>query len=196
MTTQDQAPKRLIWTVVLMLLVLLVGYNLFSGLVAKKIGIPGFFEVEFDKNPSGTVSGEALNDINKSELARRQAELEAKLRQMEEKAKKDSERQPRQNDLQQVQYINVAGTWRSNLGAYYNVMQNGNTIIMAEISPGYGQTAVGQGTINQRDMNINFVTAVGTNVGSRLTVSDDGLQITGSFVEPTTGISIPIMLFR
>ena len=196
MTTQDQAPKKMIWTVVLSLLVLLVGYNLLSGLVAKKIGIPGIFEVEFDKNPSGTVSEKDLNDLSSSELAKRQAELEKKLRDLEEKANIEKGSQPQRNDRPQTQYMNVAGTWRSSVGPYYNVLQNGNIIIMEEISPGFGQTAVGQGVINQRNIEINLATAAFTNVQGHFTVSDDGRQMNGSFVEPNSGMSVPITIFR
>ena len=196
MTTQDQSPKKIIWTVVLTLLVLLVGYNLLSGMVAKKMGIPGIFEVEFDKKPLGTVSEKDLNDLNSSELAKRQAELEKKLRELEEKARIEKGSQPQRNDRPQPQYMNVSGTWRSSVDRFYNVLQNGNIIIMEEITPGFGQTAVGQGLINQRNIELNLATAMFTNVQGHFTVSDDGLQMDGSFVDPNSGMSVPVTIFK
>ncbi|HEY9246508.1 MAG TPA: hypothetical protein VIO11_06650, partial [Candidatus Methanoperedens sp.] len=47
----DDLGKMFLWIVVALIIIFLIGYNLYSGLTVEKIGIPGIFMIEFGKKP-------------------------------------------------------------------------------------------------------------------------------------------------
>src|SRR5947208_3444786 len=102
----DGKSKQMLWIIPGSLLVLLVGYSLYQGQTIEEIGLGSLGSVKFGKpgEPSGPspakdapatsprevthttplVHPEAAKQVDQEEMARRQAELEAKLRRMEE----------------------------------------------------------------------------------------------------------------
>ena len=47
--SEENKYKGIFWIVYTLLLIILVAYNLYSGLTVKRIGIPGIFDLEFGK---------------------------------------------------------------------------------------------------------------------------------------------------
>lgn len=145
------------------------------------------------------ISEDTIENFGKEKLAQRQAELEKKLREMEkllEREKKGEEQSSHQTQEPQVQYFSIGDVWQGSGGVSYIVYQNGSTLTIREINPVFGVTAIGQGVIAQRDVNISYTTAIGTMGRALLKVSDDGRQITGTFTDLTTGVSMPAYLYR
>lgn len=206
-SSHSQTAKNLLWVVVALLLILLILYNLYLGLTVGKIGLPGGLTVEFREKPSQMVPGNSVAQLPNNEREQRQAQLEKQLREMEEKLRNSEQRgqttqlpqQKVEAPAQQTQLkeFNISGAWRGDEeGISYVIRQNGNAITIQEVNAIYGITAVGQGAITQQDINLSYTTALGTVGRGSLRVSDDGRQITGTFTDQTTGVTMPASLSR
>lgn len=141
-----------------------------------------------------------IENLDKEELTRRQAELEEKLHKMEKalggKEKEEQPPQVQQTQESKTQNFNISGTWQGSSDLSYIVYQSGNALTIREINPIFGVTAIGQGVITQRDIDISYTTAIGTMGRAFLKVSDNGQQMTGTFTDLTTRISMPAHLYR
>ena len=93
-------------------------------------------------------------------------------------------------------FFDISGTWQSAAGLSYIIGQSGSAVTIQEINAFGIVTAEGQGIIVGRDIDISYVTAVGTLGRALLTVSGDGRRITGTFEDLTVGSVIPATLFR
>jgi len=190
--------RNFVWIVVSMLLVVVVGYNLYSGATVKKIGIPGIFQIEFGERPDPVARNE-LDRMDKQELLQRQAELERKLQAIEKDVNRadpspSDPRRPQQQ--QQARSLNVTGSWQSAAGLTYVLQQNGNYVAFQEINPIYGITAVGEGTIAGRVLDISYTTALGTIGKAHLRVSADGQHMSGTATDLSTGGSSSLNLLK
>ena len=170
---------------------------MFTGVVSFGIAIFAVPPASEPMVPKGTI--ENLDKVN---LTRRQVELEEKLRKMEKALEgKGEEEQPlppqvQQTQEPQIQKFNISGGWQGNGGLSYTVYQNGNALTIREINPIFGITAVGQGVIIQKNIDISYTTAIGTTGRAILKVSDNGLQMIGTFTDMTTGVYMPAYLYR
>ena len=95
-----------------------------------------------------------------------------------------------------AQFFSISGTWQSAVGLSYIIEQSGGDVTIQEINSFGIVTAEGQGVIEGRDIDISYVTAVGTLGRALLSVSDDGRRITGTFEDLTIGSIAPATLFR
>jgi hypothetical protein len=170
----------------------LILYNLYTGLVIGKIEVPGVFTVEFRDKTSPMHPG-APEKLPDGERAQGQAELEKRVRDMEDRLH-SSEQERRSVPFQQQFDLN--GTWHGPLGLSYVIRQSGNVLTIQEISPIYGITAAGEGVITHQDITITYMAADYTPGRGALRLSDDGMQITGTFTNLSTGISTSATLFR
>lgn len=163
-----------------------------------QIGVIGSRDTSINKRSQETIQTQAkieegLGQLNQQERSQRHDELEKKLRMMEEEIKK-KEDLLNQAERTQAQYINISGTWQGPGGLSYIINHSGNFVTVQEISPIYGITAVGQGTINGQNIDVWYTTAIGTTGRALLKVSADGRQINGTITDQTMGISTPITL--
>lgn len=97
--------------------------------------------------------------------------------------------------------VNVTGTWTdSNTGASYVFNQSGNSIAFQEQSiNAYGAliiSAEGSGTISNRNISVNYVTMFNTTGTANMTVSPDGSNITGTFRDNASGVTMTMNLWR
>lgn len=212
----DGKAKQMLWIVPSILLALLVGYTLYKGQTIEEIGLGGLGSVKFGKpgaasSPSATehdttpiVQPGAVKNVDQDEMARRQAELEAKLRRMEE-ALKHSEARPvrRAPDDQSTEapaslarQVNLAGAWHDRTGVSWIIQQNGNAVAFQELNPILGVTAVGQGTVSGHELQLTYQSAMQTNGQAALTISPDGRNLTGNARDNVTGVSFPLMFSR
>ncbi|MGH7233574.1 MAG: hypothetical protein ACREJU_19770 [Nitrospiraceae bacterium] len=220
--------KQIFWTVAAGLLVVLVGYNLYSGRTIEEIGLGGIGSVKFGKHgeapqsddpmpratalpppsqgadrdpPASLVQEQAVKSLNHDEMERRQAELEAKLRKMEEAVKRAEaspvqEEQDEEVAVSKSRQINLTGTWHDRTGVSWIIHQNGNHVTVQEMNPLLGVTAVGQGTLTGRDVELTYMSAMQTTGQAALAVSPDGRNLTGTAHDLMTGASIPLMFTR
>lgn len=101
--------------------------------------------------------------------------------------------QPQRPQAQNVRNINIppqpysagqfGGTWRSMDGSYSVVQQNGNMITAEMFMDLFGiptKTAWGQGTVIGRQAVLDFMDVYGNAGRSEITLSDDGMSISGT----------------
>ncbi|WP_447980234.1 hypothetical protein [Candidatus Nitrospira bockiana] len=219
--------KQAFWVVAASLLVLLVAYNLYSGRTIEEIGLGSFGSVKFGKSsgpPTPASSSDqdlsrapvssgsdqpaeplvreaAAKRVDHDEMARRQAELEAKLRQMEAalnraETKPDRPARNAEGEGAAVRPVAIAGTWHDPSGATWIIQQNGPSLTLEEINPLLGVTAVGRGTITGRRLELTYQSAMQTTGRASLTVSADGHHLSGSAQDLTTGVSFPLTFSR
>lgn len=192
-SSKDQPGKGLLWIVLFAVVIPLILYNLYTGLVIGKIEVPGVFTVEFREKAPAMHSSGALEKLPDVERAQGQAQLENRVRDMEDRLH-NSEQERRSVPFQQQFDLN--GTWHSALGLSYLIRQNGNVLTIQEISPIYGITAAGEGVITHHDIIISYMAADYTTGRGALRLSDDGMQMTGTFTNLATGMSTSATLFR
>lgn len=194
--------KNFLWVVVALLLIVIVVYNLSSGLSVKKINISGIFEAEFAEKPASVATTDQIEKVGEDELKKRQAELEEKLKDLEtqlaEKTEEPVDASPGVfDDVREPARIpTLAGAWRTAQGVSYYIQQNANAMTLQEVNPIYGVTAVGQGTVAGQNVQFNITTAVGTWGSAQLSLSEDGRQLHGYYSDAVTGAAIPLALFR
>ncbi|HVF28904.1 MAG TPA: hypothetical protein VM943_11725 [Pyrinomonadaceae bacterium] len=194
-----------------LLLLALVGYNLYSGLAVKKLGLPGLFEIEFGHTASGLASEKKVEEIGDSELKSRQAKLEQQVENLQTQvATKPLEHPSATSDaarrvISQAstaaaparESFNLSGSWGSDEdGLSYVIQQSGNTLIVQETHSAFGITAAGQGQLVGQDIELSVTTVLGTTGRARLRVSDDGNRITGQVTDFTTGGVAPVSMYR
>jgi hypothetical protein len=78
----------------------------------------------------------------------------------------------------------------------YQFYQNGTSITMEETTPGYGQTAIGEGTIDGGVVTMTIQTALGSQGTLSVTLSADGRRMSGTYSDQTFGTSTPYTLTR
>ncbi len=221
-SSSDGKAKQMLWIIPGSLLVLLVGYTLYKGQTIEEIGLGSLGSVKFAKpgdaphdtpappltdtghGTSPIVHPEAAKTVDQDEMARRQAELEAKLRRMEEALKHSEARPVRrapddqspENDAPIARPVNLVGTWRDQTGVSWIIQQTGNAVAFQEFNPMLGVTAVGQGTVSGHQLQLTYQSALQTNGQAALTISPDGRHLTGNARDNVTGVSFPLMFTR
>jgi hypothetical protein len=136
------------------------------------------------------VLNDDLANANKSDLAARQEQLEKELAELRQEQKENPASRAVRN-----QVTNIAGAWEGD-GSTYKFYQNGTSITMEETTPGYGQTAIGEGTIDGRVVALTIQTALGSQGTLNVTLSADGRQMTGTYSDHTFGTTTPYTLTR
>ena len=189
MSSGGSAPK-FVWYAALGIIIALVIYNLYSGLVANEIGIPGVFTAKFGQKQPG-MNPDQGSQPSGDDVAKQQKALQDQLAQMREELAKQKTKPP------QLQTTNIAGTWYGAGNLYYIINQNGNALEIQEVNPNIGGiSAAGRGWLNQQDVDISYSTVQGTSGRALLKVSDDGHHITGTFTDLNFGTTMPANLSR
>ncbi|MCK6561408.1 hypothetical protein HUU39_14835 [candidate division KSB1 bacterium] len=199
--SSSSGAKNFLWVVVALLLIVIVGYNLYSGFAVKKIKISDIFEAEFAEKPQSVANPEQLKQVGEEELKQRQADLENKLAELEGQLRQRTPpvagEQALLGEPSEAAGSNVlAGTWHSAQGVSYLIQQNAAALTIQEINPLYGITAVGQGAIAGQSVQFSISTAAGTWGTAQLTLSADGRQLAGRYADLVTGLVVPLALHR
>ena len=190
-------------TAVMIGVVILVVYTLWSGSALKSLTIPGGFQAEFE--PGGMNSGKSIKEPSNQDIKQRQKALEEKLRDMEDQAAEPGagdlgasgpSRSARTVANSHLGSPAVSGTWTGENSLTYVITQSGDSVTIREMSPLYGITAVGQGTFDRRRLTVSYRTALDSEGTADLEMSDDGRQLTGSFTDSSSGVSVPAVLQR
>lgn len=190
-----------------LLLLGLVGYNFYSGLTVKKLGLPGLFEIEFGNTTGGLASEKKVEEIGDGELKSRQAKLEQQVESLQTQvAAKTPEQRGAPPVISQAGTVaapapraslNLSGSWQSDEdGLSYAIQQNGSTLIVQETHAAFGIIAVAEGHLVGQDIELTFTTVLGAAGRARLRVSDDGDRITGQATDFSTGAVEPVSMYR
>jgi hypothetical protein len=125
-----------------------------------------------------------------------QAALMKKIAELEKKMEVQKKSTPPVNTVVPAPEINISGQWESDDGIQYIFVQSGNRVTFQEVNMIAGITAAGEGTINGRNVQLNYVTLVGTNGGAQLTLGEDHDEMNGSFTDHYTGMNQAINIYR
>jgi len=96
----------------------------------------------------------------------------------------------------QPKKINLTGNWAGMGGLSYVIQQVGTQITFQETHPTMGVTAVGQGEITHRQLNVTYRTNMGTVGVGNLEISSDGRRLSGSVIDQVTGASTALVLSK
>lgn len=208
--TQAVKKGRTIPVVLLLLLLTLIAYSIYSGSIIKRLGVPGF-EVEFaERSKGGIVSENKVAQVGEEELRKRQASLEEKLKGLEAQLENKSDSsgtfvtdvQSKTTDTKAEQSgaptFDLSGKWTPQAGdvSSYTIQHNGDSIVLEQSVPLYGVLAVGQGQIVGRNVNITYTTVLGTTGKGNATISPDGKRIIGQVTDLNTGVTSPLIISR
>lgn len=195
-------------TVVLLLLIIcLTIYSLYSGNIVKKFNFIGL-EVEFAERTQGIVTEKRVEEVGAGELKTRQGNLEGQLKQLqtrlEEKGEQpatlvaNSKSAPVSLNETTAPAFNLSGAWEppEDDPSTYSLWQNGDSLVLEQSLAPYGVLAVGQGQIVGRNINITYTTILGTTGRGTATISPDGNRITGQVTDLTTGVTTPLIISR
>jgi hypothetical protein len=193
--------------VILLLIICLTIYNLYSGNIVKKLNFIGL-EVEFAERTQGIVTEKRVEEVGAGELKTRQVNLEGQLKELqarlEEKGEQpatlvaNSKTSPARVNETTAPAFNLTGTWEplEEDPSTYSLWQNGDSLVLEQSLAPYGVLAVGQGQIVGRSINITYTTALGTTGRGTATISPDGNRITGEVTDLTTGVTSPLIISR
>lgn len=177
-----------IWVVFFSLVLPLAIYTAYSGFVVGELELPGGFRIVFRESQRDRID-ESVGELSSEELENRQAELEERFGELERRVGQPPvSPQPRNLDLN--------GTWYSQGGLSYEIVQNGSFIAIQEIHPIFGVTAVGQGNIRGYLISINYQTASYASGKASMTVAPDGRSLHGTLRDAFSGYTTPISLNR
>ena len=90
---------------------------------------------------------------------------------------------------------NIAGNWRSPTGAAWVIHQTGTLIQIEEFTQGM-QTGAGTGTFEGSSLNFTYRGPLLNSGRGYLTLSPDGLRLTGTLVDDSTQFRLPVQFFR
>jgi len=136
------------------------------------------------------VNTDELAKLDKSDLADRQEQLEKELSDL----RQEQQQNPQPRSVRN-QTASISGTWQGG-GSTYTFYQNGTDLTMSETTAGYGQTAVGEGSIIGRDLVVTVQTALGSQGTLRATLSEDGRTLSGTYSDQTFGTETPYTITR
>ena len=146
-------------------------------------------EPQAARSRPATVSDSSyLAGLDKSDVSEQQKLLEMELEELRAK-----QREAPQSRASRGQ-ANISGTWHDD-DSECTFYQDGNKITLEEITPGYGRTAIGEGTIDGNEILVNVQTLYGDGT-LRATLSSDGRRISGTFTSHILDMSTPYTITR
>lgn len=149
-----------------------------------------------DPDQSSLVPAKTTSIVNPAEKEDQQAALMKKIAELEKKMEAQKKSTPPVNTVVPAPEINISGQWESDEGIQYVFVQSGNRVTFQEVNMIAGITAAGEGTINGRHVQLNYVTLVGTNGSAQLTLGEDHDEMNGSFTDHFSGMTQAINIYR
>ncbi|HXF99668.1 MAG TPA: hypothetical protein VNL69_02735 [Bacteroidota bacterium] len=147
--------------------------------VLNQIGVFGTkqeHKADENKVVTGTANQSEVENLSADEMKLKQMQLEAKLREMEQRMAQQA--QAGTSSMQQAQpFQDIAqlhGTWYFDNGAYWSINQSGVSVSVQEYSYLFGEqllTAGGQGTVIGQRAFIDFTTIGGGSGRAELTLT-------------------------
>ena len=187
--------KNFFWYVLSVLLVVIVFYAIYRGMVVNKMNISGVMEIEFKKGDDGLENVKQAAQLDSTEREIKQQQLLEKNREYVQQV----DNVPAYSDNHVTDHpttAQIGGNWTTSEGVSYVITQFGSNISLQEFNPLYGITATGTGHISGKEVTINYETIVGTTGSLHFTLSPDGSLLNGQYQDHTSGATGRIQIGR
>ncbi len=189
---KSSSARGVFWKIVVSVLLALVVLNIYNGVALKKVEIPGLFNVEF----AGHSDSKPHTATEPRTVTPAATEPPVQLASTTPARTTPTPAVPARSPQPEPAIPNLSGQWDSDEGITYQIQHNNAQITLTEMNPLLGVTAEGTGTVNGRNIVLQYVTAFGTTGTARLTVEDEGDTLTGVFRDNVTNASSSIELYR
>jgi len=182
--------KKILVQSVSAVLIIVVLFNVYSGITVSKIGIPGLIDIEFNSdNESGdALPGEQINRSQPDDAAESRSGQSVE----ESSVLNNSPVQDISNELytedgsdEVSQYVPAApalidlnGMWYGEDGSEYEIAQSGGTVFFTEYGL-FGATAQGSGSYQNNRLILEYETVFGTAGKATLNLSQNGQVLSG-----------------
>lgn len=202
METRD---KKILVQSVSAVLIIVVLFNVYSGITVSKIGIPGLMEIEFNtgsqqtdtpNDPIGSNTVVGTNNPGQGGLTNDPVSNYDDFDEPGTTRSVDQNDQPVQPPVQPVErQVNLNGAWYGADGSEYEISYSSGTVFFTEYGL-FGVTAEGSGTFQNNRMVIDYQTVFGTSGQATLDLSTNGQILSGVANDFTSGASTPLYLTR
>lgn len=197
--------KKVLVQSVSAVLIIVVLFNVYSGITVSKIGIPGLLEIEFN---SGDKPGseEKLGQQNSGTSDGRESVVDdppfinpGNTRDISndnyESFDEDDVYDPVPPEITREAVIDLNGMWYGDDGSEYEIIHSGSTVYFTEYGL-YGATAQGSGEYQNSRLTFEYETVFGTFGTATLDVSDNGRVLSGRANDITSGTVTQLYLTR
>lgn len=203
--------KKVLIQSVSAVLIIVVLFNVYSGVTVSKIGIPGLIDIEFNPNNGTATATGSADDRQDPALTRSTNTIDRNGvnsgpsiidDQNIRDVSNDIERQPLEDIYHPVQpettpppVIDLNGTWYGADGSEYEITHDGNTVYFTEYGL-FGATANGMGTYQNNAVSFGYETVYGTVGTATLNLSSNGQILSGRAFDKVAGTSTDLYLTR
>lgn len=202
--------KKILVQSVCAVLLIVVLFNVYSGVTVSKIGIPGLIDLEFNSGSSpdskpGTDSNnrndfetydefESGNSADESFQVRGTDTQNPAVRNPEMVTPGVINRPVQQPETVPA-VLDLNGRWYGEDGSEYDISQVGSSVSFTEYGM-FGATASGYGNYQNNRLSLEYETVFGTYGTAILNLSHDGRMMSGRADDLTSGASTTLVLRR
>lgn len=199
--------KKILVQSVSAVLIIVVLFNVYSGITVSKIGIPGLIDLEFNtespdskpaSNPDNKDDSEPYKDYESGNSVKESYQDE------ESGNQNPAIRNPEivtpsviNRSVQQPEtaVLDLNGRWYGEDGSEYDISQVGSSVSFTEYGM-FGATASGYGSYQNNRLTLEYETVFGTYGSAILNLSHDGRMMSGRADDLTSGASTTLVLRR
>lgn len=202
--------KKILVQSVSAVLIIIVLFNVYSGITVSKIGIPGLIDLEFNtgsspdskpvSNPDNRNDSESYNEFESGNSTDESFQVGGTgtqnpvVRNPEMVTPGVINRPVQQPELIPA-VIDLNGRWYGEDGSEYDISQMGNSVSFTEYGM-FGATASGFGSYQNNRLTFEYETVFGTYGAATLNLSQDGRMMSGRADDLTSGGSVTLVLRR
>ncbi len=145
-----------------------------------------------------------INALSQDQLEQKQREFDALMRSFQQDVQQASSHsngplnlpgQPHAVETESL-FSHIGGVWRNpGTGVSYRIVQNGNAFSIEEVTV-FGATAAGSGRMVGRNGTFSYRNFMGAPGSGRLSLSHDGSNLTLTFTDHTTQLTMSTLLQR
>lgn len=177
----EASSKKVLVNSVSIVLIVVVLFNVYSGITVSKIGIPGLLEIEFNNETSENNSGDDPIRPVQDTLA----------------IPDDPTPDPDPGPVipPEPALVDINGRWYGQDGSEYQIIQNGNSVSFTEYGL-FGATAEGSGSYQNNRLVMEYETVFGTVGTATLELIQNGRVLSGRADDHTSGGSTVLYLTK
>ena len=173
--------KKVLVNSVSIVLIIVVLFNVYSGITVSKVGIPGLIEIEFNNGPSENGPNNGPVNPGQDSLI----------------VHKDPVDDPNPEPIipSRPVLVDINGRWYGQDGSEYQIIQNGNRVSFTEYGM-FGATAEGAGEYQNNRLVMEYETVFGTVGTATLDLIQNGRVLSGRADDHTSGASTVLYLTK
>lgn len=173
--------KKVLINSVSIVLIIVVLFNVYSGITVSKIGIPGLLEIEFNIGPSENEEKNGPINLGQDSIN------------VPDDPKPDPD--PGPFIPPEPTLVDINGRWYGQDGSEYQIIQNGNSVSFTEFGM-FGATAEGSGSYQNSRLVMDYETVFGTVGTATLELIQNGRVLSGRADDHTSGASTVLYLTK